>query len=406
MRLAAVLTAVFLGIAAGLRGQERPVSLEIGAGVNAFGDDLLRVLDKDAEDPSGNLVFSPVSISTVFAMLQGGARGETAAEIQRVMHFPVAGEELHNGHARLAESLRISAKSCTIHTANALFPQRGYPLLPDFRELLATQYRAESRELDFARNMEGARKEINGWIEERTERCIREMLGSGDLDAETRFVLVNAVYFKARWRQPFDKRETAPQPFHPVGRAPYRVATMRMRDEEFLYLENAQVQVLELPYVGGRFSMVILLPKRRDGLAEVTKRFCDNTLGVDLRDLKPTLVTLSLPKFTIKGPTTNLIAPLRKLGMRRLFDERQADLGGMSAEKPLWIDLAIHKAWIRVDEEGTEAAAATIGAGMGGGPPEVVEFRADHPFLFVIRDRLTGAALFIGRLVAPPPAQG
>ena len=397
-----------LGLAAmAWGGAHLPVPPEVGVASNALGDDLLRVFGKDARDGAGNLIFSPLSISCAFAMLDAGARGGTAAEIGKVLHFPADTALIHEGYARLADSLNVWTDTARLRLVNALCPQRGYPILPDYKELLKTRYHAVATELDFARNAAGSTKIINDWIERQTEQRIRDMIPPGSLDATTRFVLVNAIYFKCLWESQFEESATVPKPFFPLAGDAYPAKTMR-QTEEFPYLENDLVQVLELPYVGGRYSMVIALPRQRLGLPEVTKQFCDSTLGVDLRNLRPTLVDVSLPKFVIEGPTVDLIPYLQRLGMEQVFDPDRADLGGVSQEKPLWVYLVLHKAWIEVDEKGTEAAAATVIAGMGGMPepmPRPVVFRADHPFLFLIRDRGTGSALFIGQLVAPPKAK-
>lgn len=388
---------------------QAPLSVppEVGVASNALGDDLLRLFGKDARDASGNLIFSPLSISCAFAMLDAGARGETKAEIEQTLHFPADSVGLHEGYARLADSLNVWTDSAKLRLVNALFPQQGYPILPEYRELLAIRYRAAATELDFVRNAEGAANVINDWISRQTEQRIRKVIDPGTFDPNTRFVLVNAVYFKYLWTSQFDESATIPMPFRPLAGDVYLARTMRQQGY-FAYCENALVQVLELPYVGGRYSMVIALPKQLRGLPEVTKRFCDSTL-VNLRNLSPALVDVSLPKFVIDGATVDLVPYLQQLGMRHVFMPQSADLGGVSRERPLWVNVALHKGWIEVNEQGTEAAAATVIGGTIGGmepaEPRPVVFRADHPFLFVIRDRVTGSALFIGQLAAPPMAE-
>jgi serpin B len=376
-------------------------------GVSAFADDLLREFGKKGQDE--NLLFSPLSISTAMAMVYAGAKGQTAEEIRRTMHFPGSRAQTHGGFRLLSDTLNMQAKGYRLRTVNALFPQQGYEILPTYQALLKAGYGATGQRVDFGGNPAGAADIINGWIKRQTEGRIANMLSPEDLDADTRLVLGNAVYFKADWAYCFLKEATRPEPFRPLRGKPYPVNMMHQTDE-FLYLNAPLVQVVELPYRGHRHSLIILLPKNPRGLPEVEKRFVDSTIQVNLDHLRPHLVRLSLPRFEIDQPTIDLKPVLQNLGAKRLFDPGQAELGGISPEPELHIDAALHKAWIRVDEEGTEATASTMmaagGMGMEEESPKPIVFRADHPFLFALRDRATNALLFLGRVTRPTEAEG
>jgi serpin B len=382
------------------------VPVALVKGVNAFADDLLREFGRKGQDE--NLLFSPLSIATAMGMVYGGAKGQTAEEIRRTMHFPEDAKQTHGGFRLLSGTLNMQAKSYHLRTVNALFPQQGYEILASFQALLKTDYRAGGRRVDFAGNPAGAADVINAWIKRQTGGRIANMLSPDDLDADTRLVLGNAVYFKADWAYCFIKDATEPEPFRPLRGKPYPVNMMH-QTHEFLYLDAPLVQVVELPYKGHRHSLIILLPKKPKGLAEVEKRFVESTIQVNLDRLLPRLVRLSLPRFEIDQPTIDLRPLLQSLGAKRLFDPNQAELGGMSAEPGLHIDFALHKAWIRVDEEGTEATASTMmsagGLGLEEHVPKTIVFRADHPFLFALRDRATNALLFLGRVAQPTKAE-
>jgi len=396
--------ALSLSAMAGALPKRVRVPVDVVKGNNAFADDLLRELRR--KNWSGNLLFSPLSISTAFGMLYGGAKGQTAEEIRQALHFPEDAKRTHAAYRQLAASLNIRTKACQLRTANALFSQKGYGILPDYLAFLKTNYQAGAWELDFVGDPAGSAGAMGRWIERQTAGFIKGMIDPRLLTADTRCVLVNAVYFNSYWADRFRVEDTRRERFQPLTGAPYSVHMMR-QTEDFLYLENDFVQVVELPYVGRRYAMDILLPKATVSLAEVEKRFVDSTIAVNLDNLVPRLVALSLPRFEIDGPPIGLIPHLQRLGMTRAFSSQQAELGKVSMEPGLFVQFVLHKARIRVDEKGTEAAAATGWAGAGGiepEPPKPIVFRADHPFLFVLRDRRTGAILFLGRLAQPSRA--
>lgn len=296
--------ALSLSAMAGGLPKRVPVPVDVVKGNSAFADDLLREFRK--KNWSGNLVFSPLSISTACGMLYGGARGQTAAEIRRALHFPEDPKRTHAAYRQLAASLNIRTKTCQLRTANAMFPQKGYGIRPGYLASLKTNYQAGAWELDFAQDPAGASKAINGWIERQTGNRIRNMISPDLLDADTRFVLVNAVYFKSDWASPFSVDRTRPESFHPLAAAAFQTSMMH-QTAEFGYLENRLVQVVELPYAGWRHSMILLLPKARDGLPELEKRFVDSTTGVNLDNLRPRQVRLSLPRFEVDGDRKSVV---------------------------------------------------------------------------------------------------
>ena len=247
------------------------------------------------------------------------------------------------------------------------------------------------------KNREKARQAINRWTEERTAGKIKELIKPNVLTALTRLVLTNAVYFKGQWASRFDPGETRPMVFRLPGGTKAEVPMMRQR-AKFNYAEDGGTQVLEMPYAGERFSMVIILPRDEDGLGALEKNLTEEWITAVLRRLKPVEIEVFLPRFKVEGAFT-LNEKLEALGMVDAFDDVKADFTGMAPRRGLYIAHAVHKAYVEVDEEGTEAAAAT-GIVMGIKSMPLV-FRADHPFLFFIRDRRSGSLLFWGRLVDP-----
>jgi serpin B len=301
-----------------------------------------------------------------------------------------------NAVARPADDQEISI-------ANALFGQRGYAYKQPFLELLAKQYKAPLQSVDFVNQPKQAFDQINKWASDNTHDRIQNAVPESAISPTTRLVLVDAIYFKAAWDEAFKKSATEDQPFYPDGKDPINLPLMQQK-HSFRYMENDSLQAVELPYKGG-FSMLILLPRKRDGLAELEKSFTSDALTGWLKQLGPQVVQLSLPKFRIEGEF-DLKDTLGKMGMTDAFDPNTADFSGITTPDRLSIDHVIHKTFIAVDEEGTEAAAVTsvtmgVMAMRPGALPEPVIFRADHPFLFVLRHSNTGAILFMGRVVEP-----
>lgn len=391
-----------LGFTTGMCGA-RPDLNQLVQGNTAFALELYSKLDR-----SGNVFMSPYSISSALAMTYAGAREGTAAEMEKVLHFNQRQEGTHAAFAELQERLATAEKQGGIQlaVANSLWPQKGYPFLPEYLKQVQAAHDSTITPLDFQGDTEGARLTINDWVADKTQDKIRDLIARGGLDALTRLVLVNAIYFKGNWASPFKAVQTAPADFFVTPAAPVQVPLM-VQARKYAYAEFDDCQVVKLPYAGNGLSMVVVLPKAKDGLAALEAQLTPERLAGWREALHEQQVCVYLPKFKLTWGATKLNDPLEALGMDASFDEETADFSGMDGRLNwLYIGLVLHKAFVEVNEEGTEAAAATAGvmkerAMRPAAPPE---FRADHPFLFLIQEEETGAILFLGRMANP--AQG
>ena len=361
-------------------------------GNTAFALDLYR------RQPAGNVFFSPYSISTAMAMVDAGARGATAEEIERAMHLPFGGARLAQAWTSL-----LDGGSPQLITANAMWPARDIELRADYVAMGKNSFGANIEKLDFEHAAEEARKRINAWVGEATRGKIRDLVVPGSVD-RARLVLTNAIYMKAAWLEPFEKYRTNPKGrFHAAG-GDVTVPLMA-QVSYFRYFHGDGVKVIALPYDRDELSMLVVLPDATDGLAAVEKTLTPETLARWDAKLEMRRVSLVLPRFSSEiglevGPL------LQAMGIRLAFDRHgAADFSGISEKEPLAISRVIHKARIDVTEEGTEAAAATMGGVLAGAmptqepPPEI--FHADHPFFFVIRRNASKSILFIGRVARP-----
>ncbi|MBI3861419.1 MAG: FHA domain-containing protein [Planctomycetia bacterium] len=374
----------------------------------------------------GNLFFSPSNIAMALGMTLAGAAAATAEEIAEVLHATLPEDRFHEGLRELQNATQTGRDGLKL--ANRLWGQAGHRFLPAFQEATERCYGARLAELDFRAAAESARQQINAWVAEQTADKIQGLIPAGALDPLTRLVLTTAIYFKGAWRQEFDEHHTEKIPFWTEPGSSHSVLTMR-QTAQFLYGEFDGVQVLELAYrpcsvewrstkhgdivhlqpiqTGGRSSnlvMNILLPSRVDGLRQIEARLTAESLET-LTTLESCLVDVTIPKFKIESSFT-LNQVLESLGMRRAFSPDEADFSRMSDNREgLFLSAAIHKAFVDVNEKGTEAAAATAivmcAAGLMVEPPQPKIFLADHPFLFLIRDRVTGLIHFLGRVVEP-----
>lgn len=362
-------------------------------GNNEFAFDLYKQL---AKKHNGNIVFSPYSISSALAMTYAGARGETAEQMAKVLHFTLPQEKLHPAFAQLNWQLQSDKdKPYELFVANALWGQKGFGFQKEFLKLARDSYGAGLREVDFSGNPDAARKKINSWGAKCTKEKIPELLGPGDIHTNVKLVLANAIYLKAGWYLQFSKKETAEGAFEVSPGE--KVSVPMMHQYQKLNCHSAaQFQLLELPYKGQRLSMVLLLPAKRHGLAELSLSGADLTSAIS--KLKPYMANVTLPRFKFASHQ-DLNESLKGMGMPLAFSQA-ADFSGLSADNSLWIDKAIHEAYISTDEEGTEAAAATV-VTMASSLPPPFSFRADHPFLFMICDKPTCSVLFIGRVLKP-----
>ena len=368
-------------------------------GNNQFALDLYRQLSARG----GNLFLSPFSISTALAMTYGGAEGRTAEEMAGVLRFPFGRERLHPAFAALMKEVRTGeSQDYQLNVANGLWAQRDYAFKEEFKTVVKTNYGAELRELDFAVAAEEARRLINAWVEKQTQGKIVDVIGPGGITALTRLVLANAIYFRGRWADPFREQATEDAPFRGTPKQEVTVPMMRQQNE-FQYLETGSFQALRLVYKGGNLSMIVFLPRKVDGLPEFEKSLTTDKLARWLTQLDWREVKVFLPRFRMTSAFT-LNEVLSAMGMQQAFDAKAADFSGMTGGRDLFISLVIHKAFVDVDEKGTEAAAATAllaptAAAPSPSPPAV--FRADHPFLFLIHDQRSGSILFIGRMTNP-----
>ncbi|MGE3805548.1 MAG: serpin family protein [Gemmataceae bacterium] len=353
-------------------------------------------------DQEGNLFLSPYSISTALAMTSAGARGTTDAEMVKTMHLI---PEQAKRHAAFGELIRLTrrdgkTKGVQLSVANALWGQKGYPFEQAFLTTTDKNYGAGLREVDFVQT-ETARQAINKWVEENTNDKIKDLIAKGVLQSDTRLVLTNAIYFKGDWATQFKKDATREAPFFLSADKQVKAPLMNQTGHFKLY-QDADVQMLELPYEGKSLSMLVVLPRKKDGLAEVEKGLTADKLDTWLGKMGRPEVVVSLPKF--KTTAKFELAPvLSKMGMPSPFSDR-ADFSGMNGGKEsLFISNVIHQGFVDVNEEGTEAAAATavVIRPTSAAIDRPVVFRADHPFLFLIRDHTTGSILFLGRLSDP-----
>ncbi len=356
----------------------------------------------------GNLFYSPYSISLALAMTYAGARGDTEAQMADTLHFALSEERLHpafNGLdlelARRGEGAQgRDEKGFRLNIVNAIWGQEGFEFLPQFLDVLAENYGAGLRLLDFAQAPEEARVTINDWVSDHTEGRIEDLVPQGVIDRLTRLVLTNAIYFNAAWLYPFQEQWTQDGTFHLLDGSESTVPMMS-QTESFGYVEGEGYQAVELPYDGGELSMVILLP-RAGRFDEFQGAVAARRVGGIVGGLVQKQVALTMPKFEFESDFS-LAKALMAMGMPLAFTEN-ADFSGMTGGHDLFISDVIHKAFVSLDEAGTEAAAATaVAMKLAAASLEPVEVTVDRPFIFLIRDIETGTILFVGRVIDPSP---
>ncbi len=351
----------------------------------------------------GNLALSPYSISSALAMTYAGARGDTARQMEQTLHFDPSKTGLHEQLGRLDAALQAAQGSNELSIANSLWPQEKYPFREEFLNLLKRDYGATVTALNYEREANRARVTINQWVDDKTRHKIAELIGPGVLNALTRMVLVNAIYFKGTWATPFPASSSQRDKFYAQPDTTITVPFMYQRGH-FRYGENDRLQLLALPYIGRQLEMVILLPRSRDGIGPLESSLTPAGLAGWTSGMRNQQVNVALPKFKMSSGFS-LAQALNALGLKDAFDPERADFSGMDGRAHwLYLSAVLHKAYIEVNEKGTEAAAATavVAAGSAMRIQELPrEFRADHPFLFLIRDSATGSILFMGRVVKP-----
>ena len=366
---------------------------------NAFALELLAQLDGKE-----NAFFSPAGISTALAMTYAGARGETAEQMAKVLHFAPDAKGLHPAFASLMWELQggEQPRGYRLHIANALWGDKATQFKSDFLQTMHDSYVAGLQQVQFAKP-EDSRLQINAWIARQTGDRIKDFLKSGDLTPAVRLVLTNALYFKGDWEQAFKGEDTREEAFH-VTAAEEVAAPMMHKTADYRHLTNKEknFQLLEMPYKDSSLAMVVLLPHKVDGLAAIEKGLTVESLASWQKEAERKKVSVTLPKFQMTR-RMNLVEQLRSLGMKAAFEPATADFSGMSEEKPLFLGKVLQEAWLEVNEKGTEAAAATgaIGVKSAEEPTPPTVFRADHPFLFLIRDTRSGMILCLGRMNNP-----
>jgi serpin B len=416
---------VAISVALLLAARVAAADFDVAASVNQVGLDLYRGLATGA--PPGNLALSPYSIESALAMVYAGADGETRAEMARALHFPLEDQPLQAAFAALRGSLdQVAAESARVeeqrekwgghgdviewHAANRLFGQQDTDFRKPFLVLLARGYDAPLEPVDFKENAEHVRLRINAWVEDQTRKKIRDLIPKDGVGQRTRLVLVNALYLKAPWEAPFSVEATWDLPFYPGGGKSEPVPTMR-RTSNFGYLRGSGYTAVAIPFQGGDLQFLILLPDGRDGLGRLAAELTPALLGACAHLPYPGPVALYLPKFRLEGPTIALAVQLQALGMKSAFDvpPGSANFDRAAPRKPddyLAVSEIFHRTFIAVDEQGTEAAAATAvgefaGTAVRMNPPEPVEVHVDHPFFFAIQHRRSGVCLFFGSVADP-----
>ena len=365
-----------------------------------FSKSLYEVIKKSAK--KDNILFSPYSVTVVLAMLSEGARGETLTMMKKKMHLPEA-ETLRVGYRDIIPLLRTNERF-TLDTVNIAFVMKEFQVLEEFQTCLQENYHTHMSSLDFTENEKAART-INDWVKTQTQDKITDLIPADSLNALTRLVLVNAVYFKADWAAQFEKDRTVPGRFWVTETESKEVEMMSMKGHEmdFARLDQLDSSMVELPYKGNRIVMQLILPGERTGVYDLENKLTE----VDLPSLfsqnkKDIKVDLRLPRFKLSHSLT-LSDSLKQMGMEDMFNKDKADLSGITGENDgLYVSTVLQKVFVEVNEEGSEATAATeLTIRRRCLPPPNQKFNVDHPFLFIIRDRLTGMILFQGRVVDP-----
>ena len=371
---------------------------DLAAGSNRFGLGLWK-----AASGGGTFAISPASLSAAFAMLHGGARGETASELRSMFGFEDDPDATMTGWGAFVRRLGDGSMPGKLRMAQRLFGDASTPFEASYLDKVLTAFGASLEACDFRGDAGTSRSRINGWVASETEGRVLNLLPPGALTPLTRLVLVNAIYFLAGWEQPFDPHLTRPALFE--GTTARDVPTMSQR-HTFPVGRTDGAHVLELPYRGWGTSLFVLLPEKRGGLAELEAHLSPAMLGTWLRATDETLVDVFLPRFELAALGLSLRDTLVSMGVAEAFDPARANLGAMRATSApterLHVDDAFHKAVLKVDENGTEAAAATaVTISTRGMPPTAATFRADHPFLVIVVERSSGLVLFMGRVVDP-----
>lgn len=357
------------------------------------------------ENPGRNLFLSPLSIFIAFGMVNLGTRGRTMSQLREVLHLNGLNSDdaINDGYKQLIRKLKSTANNYTLHLANRLFGSKEFQIKDKFLQDADGNFQASLEKLDFIHNPEESRHHINQFVENQTNGKIKDLLSSGTIGPQTVLVLVNAIYFKAGWLHQFEKRRTKPAPFHISKDEQVQMDQMSMSAKYLNYYrsEDMNCEIVELPYLDNRVSMFVFLPREIDGLTKLEKQLTGETLIQTLRSnlTNQRRIEVKMPKFEM-DQDISLKKFLQSLGMVDLFEASRCNLSGIADDNRLVVSDAMHKAFIKVDEIGTEAAAATgIGIVLTSVPQE---FIVDRPFFFLIFEKSTESILFLGRLGRPP----
>ncbi|KAI6054585.1 leukocyte elastase inhibitor [Marmota monax] len=369
-----------------------------------FALDLFLALSEN--NPTGNIFISPFSISSAMGMVFLGTRGNTAAQLSKTFHFDMV-EDIHSRFQSLNSEMNKHGAFYILKLANRLYGEKTYNFLPEFLASTQEKYGADLASVDFQNAYEDSRKAINQWVKGQTEGKIPELLAPGVVDNMTKLVLVNAIYFKGNWQEKFMKKSTTDAPFR-LNKKDTKTVKMMYQKKKFPYgyIQDLKCRVLELPYQGRELSMIILLPDDIEddstGLKKIEKQLTLEKLQewTKPENLDIIEVNVKLPRFKLEESYI-LNSDLTRLGVQDLFSSSKADLSGMSGARDLFISKIVHKSFVEVNEEGTEAAAATAGVATFCMLMPEEDFTADHPFLFFIRHNPTLSIMFLGRFSSP-----
>ena len=380
---------------------------------NKFNLDLYQALQKDDEFTDQNLFYSPSSLSIALAMTSMGTRGDTAKQLSEALHWEaMSSHQLHEQQRHFLDALQESNdEGNELLAANRLFLQKGFTFEQEFLEGTKRFYNAEMALTDYKKDSKGARKEVNDWVQKKTKQNIKSLIPEGVFNPLTRLTLVNAIYFKGIWQNQFARRATRSKDFFVSKKERVKVKMMKL-ETNFKHIENdgeLGCQLLELPYQGEDLSMLILLPQDKYGLTSVEANLTHDKLQKAIaltQVISPRGVKVYLPRFKMTQ-IFQLNEVLKKMGATDMFHYGKADFTGISHIEGLYVSLVIHKAFVEVNEKGTEAAAATAVVieerSLSGGSAKIPVFCADHPFLFLICHKKSGGVLFMGRMVKPEP---
>ena len=398
-----MVSALLLGVILSRPGLSLTATERVVAANNDFAMDLYGQIRSNSAGK--NIFFSPFSVSSALAMVYAGAKGNTKTEMANVLKFTgINKNDVHVGFRKLFKEFNDPTNNYTLSVANAFFGQKRYPFLQTYLNSVTQYYSALLKNLDFERNSDASRKFINDWVASNTNQKIKNLLSPSAISPATVAVLVNAIYFKGLWKSQFEVKKTISSTFHLTTTKSMTTKMMNLAEKRFTYADVSSLncKIIELPYVGDEVSMYVLLPNSINGLAALESQLTSAKLNNAISGMYSSKVDVAIPKFnmTLKVQLKDILIAM---GMKDLFGA--ADLSGIDGTHNLFVYKVVHKAYIDVNEEGTEAAAATAVVVNKFTSVETTKtFKADHPFLFFIREKVTGSILFSGRVMTPPKA--